>query len=468
MAATDRSAPSRHAPDPNGIRGPVQRFTRLSLLWISVITLSAAVGITYLAGTAMIERELQLYGQLIAQYVDDEVSADTFDKVQESEHPRLHSLFQSLLTFVQVERLKVLARDGMIVWSNDPSSIGRREPASQAFQTALKGEVDAYYRHEALEPAGRPLDMDSLWLPMIQGIYIPVRSGTADVLGVVEVYRLPVFLLRELQVGLLVLWSLLLSAGVAYFLMSRRLVAKTAVELVTAQSRLEYRRRLASVGECVGFIVHDTRNLLSALRMACDRIGRGGMTAEQQKELAQTVHLPLEMSYAMMNDLLDFLRGRSSSLQHSPQDLAEVLERGRPLLDAQVERGGHALRLKVPTGLVVAADPQKLLHVFINLVRNSANAMPKPGQVEIEARATGAAVQVTVRDTGPGIAPDKLFTLFTGEDHGSGSVDHGLGLAIVHDLVVRHGGTVSARNLPQGGTEFILSLPQVPDATNLN
>jgi signal transduction histidine kinase len=113
----------------------------------------------------------------------------------------------------------------------------------------------------------------------------------------------------------------------------------------------------------------------------------------------------------------------------------------------------------------IAGDEGLLRQALLNLTRNAAEAaagQPFGGRVElqgvVEHGPSGELQRITIADNGPGIAADDLSRIFvpfyTTKTNGTG-----LGLAIVQKIVVQHGGSVEVRNQPQGGAEFIVSLP---------
>lgn len=117
----------------------------------------------------------------------------------------------------------------------------------------------------------------------------------------------------------------------------------------------------------------------------------------------------------------------------------------------------------VPRDLGVLAEPVRLEQIFLNLLRNAAEASPEHGHVGIRARAVGADVRIEVEDSGPGIAPaimPRLFEpFFTTKAQGEGL---GLGLAVSRMIVEQFGGRLEAHNSPNGGAIFRVTLPRAP------
>ena len=121
---------------------------------------------------------------------------------------------------------------------------------------------------------------------------------------------------------------------------------------------------------------------------------------------------------------------------------------------------GVTLRADLPADVpAVDLDPGRIRQVLGNLVANAVRHTPAGGSVVVAATVAGGALELTVRDTGTGIAPDLLPRVFDRFVKGEESRGTGLGLAIARDLVVAHGGTITAESAPAGGTTIRIRLP---------
>jgi CheY-like chemotaxis protein len=142
--------------------------------------------------------------------------------------------------------------------------------------------------------------------------------------------------------------------------------------------------------------------------------------------------------------------------------ISQAVQMSMPLIESR----RHQLRVEVPPEPLPAyADPSRLVQVFGNLLINAAKFTPEGGQIDVAAQQHGAEIVVRVKDTGVGIPPDKLrsiFELFTQVDNGlarSGS-GLGIGLTLVRRLVELQGGQVTAHSGGAGqGSEFVVTLP---------
>jgi signal transduction histidine kinase len=141
-----------------------------------------------------------------------------------------------------------------------------------------------------------------------------------------------------------------------------------------------------------------------------------------------------------------------------------------------------AVEVAVPAEITLPGDRQRLQQVFINLIKNAAEAAPADsGRIVVSARRVraepapqadaalvvhgaglpgGDVIEIEVRDNGPGIAPEirtKIFDpFFTTKDVGKGS---GLGLFVVYEIIDEHDGGIAVAEAPGGGTLFTIRLP---------
>jgi len=163
----------------------------------------------------------------------------------------------------------------------------------------------------------------------------------------------------------------------------------------------------------------------------------------------------------IVSNLLSF--SRRSPAAFAPVDVAELMRRSILLSQHKLELSHIRLEPRVSPSLpAVEGDFNQLQQCVINLIFNAIDAMPQGGTLTLEARAGEPAqtVSIRVQDTGPGIPAEHLSSIFepffTTKSEGHGL---GLGLSTVYGIVERHHGTVSARNLDEGGALFVITLP---------
>jgi signal transduction histidine kinase len=147
---------------------------------------------------------------------------------------------------------------------------------------------------------------------------------------------------------------------------------------------------------------------------------------------------------SILSQVMDF--SRPARPEFSLCDLAEMLKKTVAEQAQAMQGRGVALDLEIDADVPpVQADGEKLKQVIINLVRNAAEAMPGGGAVGLGLHRSGAGVQITVRDTGPGIAPkvlEKIFSpFFTTKPDGTG-----IGLTLARQIAEGHRGTITLEN----------------------
>jgi signal transduction histidine kinase len=115
--------------------------------------------------------------------------------------------------------------------------------------------------------------------------------------------------------------------------------------------------------------------------------------------------------------------------------------------------------------IMVEIEPSRMPRVVMNLISNALKFTPPGGHVEVIVERQGAEAQLSVRDTGPGIAAEELETVFERFHRGGRSADgHGLGLYIARSIVNAHGGRIWVESTPGEGATFRIRLPLAPTA----
>jgi two-component system sensor histidine kinase BaeS len=149
------------------------------------------------------------------------------------------------------------------------------------------------------------------------------------------------------------------------------------------------------------------------------------------------------------------------SLHREPTDLGVLLAEVATSFAATAGAAGIAIEPSVADDVpLLDVDPVRIREVIGNLVANAVRHTPSGGRVAIDGRRAGsAAVEIVVRDTGPGIPADLLPHVFERFARGATSTGSGLGLSIARGLVELHGGTISAASAPGGGAQIRIELP---------
>lgn len=247
---------------------------------------------------------------------------------------------------------------------------------------------------------------------------------------------------------------------------------RTATDLKRKNHLLEAARRnladadrLASLGMMSAGIAHELNTPLTVLKGLVERLcaDPGGGVPPSQAALMLRVVQRLER---LGDSLLDFARARPPRTR--PTDLRAVVDEALTLVRLDREAGAARFVNAVPEGIVAECDGDRMIQVFVNLLRNAADAAGSAGRVEVSGESSLREgrhwVSIVVTDDGPGIDPDLLGRLF--EPFASTRLDShgtGLGLAVAEGIVHEHGGVILARNRPGGaGAVFEVLIPAEP------
>ena len=231
-------------------------------------------------------------------------------------------------------------------------------------------------------------------------------------------------------------------------------------ELAALQQQMQLKENLAALGELSAGIAHEFKNALATISGYAQMI-RAEELGGEASDYADKI---LEQTRNITHVVTEFLKyARPLEIANEPVALAAVVERvvtevGEAKPDVRVTAEGEFGS--------VAGDEGLLRQAVLNLVRNAAEACtdgkPGGGSVIVRGEVTradeGGVQRIAVLDNGPGIqagAQGKIFRPFyTTKAHGTG-----LGLAVVQKIILQHGGQVEARNRPEGGAAFMVTLP---------
>jgi signal transduction histidine kinase len=217
---------------------------------------------------------------------------------------------------------------------------------------------------------------------------------------------------------------------------------------------------------------HELRTPLNAIGGYAELLQMGvrGKLADEQRDFVERIQQSQRHLLGLINEVLNFAKLETGAVHFEigtvPVD--EVLRTAEALVAPQAAAKGLTLaRTPATTTLVVRADPEKLRQILVNLLSNAVKFTPRGGRIDVAATHTGAHVRIDVRDTGIGIAADKLESIFdpfvqVRSDLTRPYEGTGLGLAISRDLALGMGGDLSAVSVLGQGSTFTLTLPRRP------
>ncbi len=239
-------------------------------------------------------------------------------------------------------------------------------------------------------------------------------------------------------------------------------IIRDVTEERTLLDQMVRREKLAALGELVGGVAHEVNSPLTSILAFGQILQEEHADDEQRKKAADTIVGEAKRAARIVGKLLTFARQNPAEKMRT--DLNQVLRDTVELRRYPLNMQQIALALELADDLPATwADPFQLQQVFINLLSNAEQALAaRQGERRITVRTErrGGELVVSIADTGPGIAPEHLPSIFnpfyTTKPRGIGT---GLGLSISFSIVREHGGSMRARSEPGEGAIFEVSLP---------
>jgi signal transduction histidine kinase len=235
-----------------------------------------------------------------------------------------------------------------------------------------------------------------------------------------------------------------------------------ALRLAREEAEASSREKL----RLMAFVSHEFRTPMNGILGMSSLLLASSMPTEQ-REMVEAIHAGGQNLLHLLNQLLDFshLQLGQHQLRQQPIDLVACVDSAVELVQVNAQEKHLQIWVDVDPDLCfrVEADEDKLRQVFVNLLGNAIK-FSSPGIIRVELGMSREGwLRAAVIDQGPGLPPSLLPSLFQPFARGTASKLNqpgtGLGLAICRHIVELHGGTIEARNLPEGGACFSFELP---------
>jgi signal transduction histidine kinase len=213
---------------------------------------------------------------------------------------------------------------------------------------------------------------------------------------------------------------------------------------------------------------HELRNSLGAIRSATRILNTEPSDGPPAVKARAMIERQVDQMTRLVEDLLDASRVRSGQLhlQCERVDLCAVLAHAAQAVEFTMQQQNHKMITSFPVAPIwLQADAARLEQVFVNLLSNAAKYTDAGGSIGLRVVREMSQAVVRIRDSGIGISPEVLphvFDLFVQADPSSrrGNAGLGIGLALVRNLIERHGGFVTVASAGLGhGSEFTVRLP---------
>jgi signal transduction histidine kinase len=235
-------------------------------------------------------------------------------------------------------------------------------------------------------------------------------------------------------------------------------------EMEGAMTQLTHELTLADQAKnhFLATVMHELRQPVNAslAALAMMKARRDRPSGERARDV---IERQLQQISRIADDLLDatqIVRGQVA-LDAEPRDLCAIIRRSVETVSSAAAARGLHLLAEIPNAqILISADASRLEQVFVNLLSNAVRYTPSGGTVQASLHTTAAAAVISIRDSGEGIAPERLLRIFDLFVRGGTSQGLGIGLAVAKGLIEAHGGSIEARSEGLGkGAEFLVTLP---------
>ena len=227
-------------------------------------------------------------------------------------------------------------------------------------------------------------------------------------------------------------------------------------------------RTTQHITEFIAVLAHELRNPLAPIRHATAVLESARGDPAVQARMCQVIERQSGYLTKIVDDLLDINRitRGTLTLELAPIDIVEVIRAAVETVSPAIETVGHSLEINLPERpLYVNGDVGRLTQLVTNLLTNAVRFTPRGGRITVSASRLDGYMQVVVSDSGRGIAPEDLHSVFGMFVQGKDALNRvggglGVGLALSRRIAELHDGTVEAHSAGVGkGSEFRLRLP---------
>ncbi len=231
----------------------------------------------------------------------------------------------------------------------------------------------------------------------------------------------------------------------------------TVAELRRKNQMLESQDRLVSLGLISASVAHEMNTPLAVLRGSIEKLLESA-SDPLLRDRIERINRVAERLQRISEGLTAFARLRK--IEMGPVALRALIDESWHLVAIDEKAARVSFANRVDAAHLAHGNADRLVQVFVNLLRNARDAVPPGGGIAVASRRVDDRIAVTVDDDGPGIAPDLLPNIFdafvTTRLDARGA---GLGLAVAEGIVGQHGGTMEASNRAEGGARLEVRLP---------
>jgi len=263
---------------------------------------------------------------------------------------------------------------------------------------------------------------------------------------------------KRTAVSFIVMLLLLAVSGAVSIYAISLLERRHGKKMKEIEKEMELKERLVSLGRLASGMAHEIKNPLNAISMSAQRLKREFTPEKDKEEYYKFIDIMRGELLRVNRIVEDFLLSTRSHVPFVRENLHTVVAELVAVISEKARTQNIELVNRIDPALFLECQKERLKQALLNIILNGMEAIRNNGKMELSAEIKGKTVDLTVRDTGPGIKPENLHSIFeyyyTTKDKGMG-----LGLPISYMIVKDHGGDIKAVSEEGNGAVFVITLP---------
>ena len=449
-------------PPPIATTPPLNLRRRFAVISLTVITV-IALGLGWLMSHMLTQRMLQREGEVSMDFIQNLLLTDASGQyLTNPDDAGLKARFLGSMAHVtsmsEPVRANAYQTDGTIIWSTDQALIGSRYPSNDELDEALSGKLVVHNGHlsEGDLAKGEHVGLAARTNYYVES-YIPILDPESRrVLGVMELYKIPVQLNAAIRDALIQLWLACAVSALGLFVTLYWTVARADRVMRDQQTRLAENQTLSTAVELARAVAHNLRNPLASIRVSAEMLQAGAASDKDYAEHCVDITASVDRADRWITELV--------RVSQAPSLMSEVVSPS-PLIRAcldemapEMNRRGIRWTLQEEDAPGIQAHTAMLRQILISILANATDVMPDGGEITVRWQVVAAVLKLQITDTGPGIRDDVRQALFR-PFFSTKSGGLGIGLALVKRMVEQWGGGIALSRAPLKGTCVELTLP---------
>jgi len=438
-----------------------QWFAIVGLLTITAVSAACALLLSQFLTDRLLRQEGALTTEFVQSLVLTEKTLRAYftNAPTQSDAIELEAALRHIAAMPDVLRANIYNANRVLIWSSDARIIGRKFGPNPQLDAALNGEIIVH--SETDEDEQQPHKEEHIDLTKVEGyfveIYVPVRDAPqGKVIGAVELYKHPQALAESLHIGHLYILLGAALSGLFLYLSLFGLARRADAIIRTQRDRLVETEILATVGEMGSAVAHGIRNPLAAIRSSAELSLESSHAVAM--ESARDIIAEADRLEEWVRSLLSYTRPLAAEAEAVALQVlvAETIDHFARDMERRAIHGKFSIASDLP---LAKGDPPLLRQVLHSLLANAVEAIQRSGTIEIEANTSLSQqrVELTIRDSGPGMTSEQLARAFT-PFYTTKPKGLGVGLALAKRIVERFGGRITIESTPGRGTAVCLSM----------